>query len=64
MEMMFYYFLKSSVDDVQREDPICTDEYLGDIGEFCEIDGVGYIIVDYVEEIHFWDDLISDSVWQ
>lgn len=63
METLFYFFVKRSIDDVMREAPICTTVFIGDIGEFCEIDGVGYIIVDYAIEEHCWDDLIDDSIW-
>lgn len=51
MARIFYFFLKSAVDDTPVKDPICIDEFIGDIGEFVELDGVGYIVTDYVEEI-------------
>ena len=51
MARIFYFFLKSAVDDTPAENPVCTDEFLGEVGEFVELDGVGYIVTDYVEEI-------------
>ncbi len=51
MMRIFYFFLKSSVDNVPTKHPVCTDNFLGDIGDFVDIDGVGYIITDYTEEI-------------
>lgn len=56
MELIFYYFLKNSVDDTELSTPICTDKYLGEIGDYCEIDGVGYYITDYTVEQHFLDE--------
>lgn len=55
MMRIFYFFLKSSLDDVPAKAPICTDVFLGDIGDFVDIDGVGYIITDYAEEIYAED---------
>lgn len=51
MMRIFYFFLKSSLDDTPIRNPICTEDFLGDIGDFVEIDGVGYIITDYAEEV-------------
>ena len=48
---VFYYFLKTAVDDMPVKDPIYSETFLGDIGEFIRIDGINYIIIDYVEEI-------------
>ena len=48
---IFYFFLKSAVDDEPLKDPICTDCFLGEIGDFIEFDGIGYIVEDYTEEI-------------
>lgn len=48
--MLFYYFLKRSMTGEMRELPICTDSWMGDISNYIEIDGVGYIIVDYAIE--------------
>lgn len=57
MEDIFYFYLKGSVDDIQRETPICTQSFIGDIGDFVELDGVGYIITDYKHERHSWSEL-------
>ena len=64
MEIIFYFFVKRAVDDTKREEPICTNVFLGDIGDFCEIDGVGYIITDYTEEVHWLSDLLTDDNWR
>lgn len=48
--LVFYYFLKTSLESTMRDTPYVTDTYMGDIGDFVSIDGVGYIIVDYVIE--------------
>lgn len=62
MDMIFWYFLKSSVDDVVKTSPICSQVYLGEIGDFVELDGVGFIIVDYAIEQHSWEELIEDHM--
>ena len=46
----YYYFLKRSVDDVMTKYPFCSMEFLGEIGDYVDIDGVGYIITDYAIE--------------
>jgi hypothetical protein len=51
MERIFYYFVKSALNGDVKENPICSDEFLGDIGDFIEFNGVGYIIIDYAEEV-------------
>lgn len=61
METLFWYFLKSSVDDIVRQSPICSECYLGEIGDFVELDGVGFIIIDYAIEQHSWNELASDN---
>ena len=48
--MNYWYFLKSSLDDVETKEPIYSDTYLGDVGDFYDMDGVGYIISDYAVE--------------
>lgn len=58
---VFYFFVKTSIDNVVRDTPICSDEFLGDIGDFVEIDGVGYIITDYAEE--YWAEAEGDSLY-
>lgn len=62
MDLIFYFFVKSAFNDVQKEEPIYSTDFLGDIGDFCEVDGVGYIITDYAEERVCWDDLINDDI--
>ena len=54
MGIVFYFFVKSTLTDNKREFPICTDQWLGDIGSYVEWDGIGYTITDYaVEEVYF-----------
>lgn len=48
--IVFYYFLRRSFDDTAIRIPYTTFDFLGDIGEFVELDGVGYIIEDYATE--------------
>ena len=48
---VFEFFLKSCLNDEVLKYPYMTDTFLRDIGDFVEIDGVGYIIVDYAEEV-------------
>ena len=50
MDILYYYFVKSAVDDSPREDPIYSNSYLGEIGDSIIEDGVGYIITNYVVE--------------
>ena len=50
MTRIIYYFLKSAMTEKEKENPICTDENIGEIGDFVEVDGAGYIITDYAEE--------------
>ncbi len=45
--LIFYYFLKRSLDDVENVFPFRTTDFWGEVGDFVEIDGVGYIITDY-----------------
>lgn len=49
MLAVFWYFLKRSIDDTAIE-PLCIEEYIGEIGDFVEIDGVGFYIDDYTVE--------------
>lgn len=49
-DTIFYYFLKTSVDDTPLKKPIETLDYIGNIGDFIELDGVGYIIEDMAYE--------------
>ena len=63
---VFYYFVKRAIDNVKVEKPLYFEKFIGDIGEFLDIDGVGYVIVDFVVE-EFGDcgyeDLYNDSIW-
>ena len=61
MTETFWYFLKSALTGVAKKDPVGFDYFIGDVGEFTEIDGVGYIICDFVVESHNWDLLASDN---
>ena len=54
--IIFYYFLKRSFDDTAISIPYTTFDFLGDIGEFVELDGVGYIIKDYATEVVYAED--------
>ena len=47
---IYYFFLRRSLDDSCLSTPYLTNTYLGDIGDFIELDGVGYIIEDYTTE--------------
>lgn len=51
--MIFYTWFENSltgeVDDINT--PTVTDYLIGDIGDFVERDGIGYIISDYTVEI-------------
>lgn len=52
MDTMFYFFLRSSIDGEKKADPVCTiNEFLGDVGDYVELDGAGYIIDDYASEL-------------
>lgn len=48
--IIFYYFLKRSFDNFVIKTPYITFDFLGNVGEFIEFDGVGYIIEDYAVE--------------
>lgn len=50
MERIFYYFVKRALTGEVKELPICSDEYLGDINDYIEYNGTGYIIIDYAIE--------------
>lgn len=63
---IFYYFVKRAIDNVEVEEPLYFEKFIGDIGEFLDIDGVDYIIVDFVvEEFRDcgYEDLYNDSIW-
>ena len=50
MDILYYYFVKSAVDDFPLEDPICSKDFLGEIGDSIVEDGIGYIITNYIVE--------------
>ena len=54
----FYFFLKNAIDDSPRKMPYCTSTFMGDIGDFVTIDGVGYYITDFAIEKHSWEELL------
>lgn len=63
---VFYYFVKRAIDNVKVEEPLYFEEFIGDIDQFIEIDGVGYVIVDFVVEEfreRGYEDLYNDSIW-
>lgn len=63
---VFYYFVKRAIDNVKVDEPLYFEKFIGDIGEFLEIDGVGYVIVDFVVEEfreRGYEDLYNDSIW-
>ena len=57
---MFYYFLKRSIDDEPLSAPIITDTFMGDVNDYIEFDGVGYIITDFAVENHDYAEMESD----
>lgn len=57
MENRFYFFIKRSLDDEIQTEPICTTNFLGGVGDFFEINGVGYIITDYAVEPKNWSEV-------
>ena len=63
---VFYYFVKRAIDNVKVEEPLYFEKFIGDIDQFIEIDGVGYVIVDFVVEEfreRGYEDLYNDSIW-
>lgn len=56
MEDVFCYHLKNSIDDEMREAPLYTQTYIGEAGDFVELDGIGYIITDYTHETYSYTD--------
>lgn len=47
---IFYYFLKRTLTGETSKYPITTDVYMGEIGDYVDLDGCGYIITDYAVE--------------
>ena len=54
---IYWFFLRTALEDEKRANPICTDVFIGDIGEYVEIDGVGYYIDDYAFEVHSYAEM-------
>ena len=53
--MIFYTWLEVSLTgEVDYSKPIVTDFPIGEIGDYVERDGVGYIIHDYTVEKEDW----------
>jgi hypothetical protein len=59
MKKIFYFFVNSSVDDQPRTDPIITDSFLGNVGDYVEFDGAGYYITDYAIEDCYQDEYLG-----
>jgi len=58
MTTIFYYFLKRARNNDPVSIPYCTSVYMGEIGDFITLDGVGYYITDYAMENHTWEELL------
>ena len=58
MERIFYFFVKNTLTGEVKENPICSDEFLGDINDCIEFDGIEYIIIDYAVEYIGYDEVI------
>ena len=50
MDTIFEYTLKTSLDEDVINEPFYSKKFIGDIGDFIEVDGVGYIVIDYKQE--------------
>lgn len=50
MCMIYYFFLKRTLTGEKRETPFCSTTFIGDIGDFIQIDGIGYQITDFAVE--------------
>lgn len=61
MYTVFYYFLTTSLDEIKRENPYVTDQYLGEVNDFVEIDGIGYYITDYA--IETWSEYEGENIF-
>ena len=61
METIFYFFLTRTLDDTTEIYP--TDTFLGDIGDYIELDGVGYTISDYTIETYNYFDLLAGGTY-
>jgi len=47
---IFYYFLKRNLTGRTKKTPYPSFDYLGEPGEYVNLNGVGYTIVDYAVE--------------
>ena len=63
METIFYYFLTRAIEEEPMSEPYCTDVFLGNIGDFVSIDGVGYYISDFAVEHYNWNELIAGGAY-
>jgi len=59
MMKLFYFFVNSSVDDEPRTEPIITNTFLGDVGDYVEVDGAGYYVRDYAVEDCYQDEYLG-----
>ena len=57
MERIFYFFVKEIESGNVKELPICSDEFLGDIGDIIEFNNIEYIIIDYAVEYVNYDEV-------
>ena len=62
METLLTYNLERSVDEGEIR-TIYNSPFYGDIGDYVELDGVGYTVKNFSVENHCRDDLINDAVW-
>ena len=65
VDVIFTYFLSPSVENENGSDVkiYSTDTYMGEISDFISLDGVGYIIQDYTEDVYYPEDAFEgDSV--
>jgi hypothetical protein len=64
MTTLFYYFLRSAIDDSVNEQPYLTEDFLGEVGDFIELDGVGYYVEDYaMEDFETETEMEGDSMY-
>lgn len=61
MDEVFYFFLTNALDGTEVKGPYCSQIFLGDVGEFVSIDGVGYYIRDFVVETIHWGDFMIEN---
>ena len=58
MTKIFYFFVNFAIDDEPCADPIITTDFIGDIGDYVERDGIGYFIRDYAIEDYYQDEYV------